>query len=131
MISLIKRKSGNPYSGKAQYFPRWTSSGTATKKSLAKIMARGSTFSVGEVEGILTDFAQYICDALLEGQTVDIDGLGKFKLRVNGKAQAEARDVTAEGAEVGVVFTPDAELKQRLNAESEFQFVNKSRTKSV
>ena len=131
MISLIKHKGFNREAQRVHYFPRWTSSGTATKKSLAKIMARGSTFSVGEVEGILTDFAQYICDALLEGQTVDIDGLGKFKLRVNGKAQAEARDVTAEGAEVGVVFTPDAELKQRLNAESEFQFVNKSREKSV
>lgn len=127
MISLVKRKGGNPYSDKPQYFPRWTSMGTTTKKALAKIMARCSTYSVGEVEGMLTDFAQYICDALLDGQTVDIDGLGKFRLSVNGKAKEDINEVTAEGVDVNVLFTPDDELKQRLKSESEFQFVNKSR----
>ena len=56
---------------------------------------------------------------------MDIDGLGKFRLSVSGKAQVEARDVTAEGVEVGVVFTPDKEMRERLRSESEFQFVSK------
>ena len=125
MIGLIKYKGFNREAQRVHYFPRWTSKGTLTKKSLAKLMARSSTFSVGEVEGIMTDFAQYITDALLDGQTVEIDGLGKFRLSVSGKAQAEAKDVTAEGVEVGVVFTPDKEMRERLRTESEFQFVSK------
>ena len=125
MIGLIKYKGFNREAQRVHYFPRWTSKGTVTKKALAKVMARSSTFSVGEVEGIMTDFAQYICDALLDGQTVEIDGLGKFRLSVSGKAQAEAKDVTAEGMEVGVVFTPDKEMRERLRTESEFQFVSK------
>ena len=125
MIALIKRKGNKPRTEDNLYFPRWTSRGTVTKKELAKVMARSSTFSVGEVEGMLTDFAQYITDALLDGQTVEIDGLGKFRLSVSGKAQAEARDVTAEGVEVGVVFAPDKEMRERLRTESEFQFVSK------
>ena len=127
MIRLIKDKGFDQMAKRVHYFPRWTSMGTVTKKALAKVMARSSTFSVGEVEGILTDFSQYICDALLDGQTVDIDGLGKFRLSVSGKAQAEAKDVTADGVEVSVVFTPDKELKERLRSESEFQFVDKSK----
>ena len=125
MIGLIKYKGYDQMAKRAHYFPRWTSKGTVTKKALAKVMARSSTFSVGEVEGIMTDFAQYICDTLLDGQTVEIDGLGKFRLSVSGKAQAEAKDVTAEGGEVGVVFTPDKEMRERLRSESEFQFVSK------
>ena len=125
MIGLIKYKGFNREAQRVHYFPRWTSKGTVTKKALAKVMARSSTFSVGEVEGIMTDFAQYITDALLDGQTVEIDGLGKFRLSVSGKAQAEAKDVTAEGVEVGVVFTPDKEMRERLRTESEFQFISK------
>ena len=125
MIGLIKYKGFNREAQRVHYFPRWTSRGTVTKKALAKVMARSSTFSVGEVEGIMTDFAQYITDALLDGQTVEIDGLGKFRLSVSGKAQAEAKDVTAEGVEVGVVFVPDKEMRERLRTESEFQFISK------
>lgn len=129
MIGLIKRKGFNKQTKKVHYFPRWTSLGTVTKKVLAKIMARGSTFSVGEIEGILTDFAQYICDALLDGQTVVVDGLGKFTLSVSGKAQESPGDVTAEGVDIKVLFTPDKDLKLRLVSESEFQFVAKSKEK--
>ena len=89
MIRLIKDKGYDQIAKRAHYFPRWTSKGTVTKKALAKVMARSSTFSVG------------------------------------GKAQAEAKDVTAEGVEVGVVFTPDKEMRERLRSESEFQFVSK------
>ena len=125
MISLIKRKGRNPQTGDTLYFPRWTRIATTTKTKLAKIMARGSTFSVGEVEGTMTDFAQHICDELLAGNAVDIAGLGTFKLKVSGKSKAKAEDVTSAGATIAVLFTPDEELTQRLNTEKEFQFINK------
>lgn len=125
MIKLIKRKTGNPYSKKPQYAPRWTSKGTVTEFDLATIMARGSTFSVGEVGGIMIDFPQYICDALLSGQSVRIRGLGTFKLKVSGRAKEDPNDLTTEGLKVSVVFTPDKGLTTRLNYESKFEFVNK------
>ena len=125
MISLIKKKGANPQTKEVIYFPQWTRIATTTKTKLAKIMARGSTFSVGEVEGTMTDFAQHICDELLAGNAVDIAGLGTFKLRVSGKAKEKIEDVTSQGATISVLFSPDAELTQRLNTEKEFQFVTK------
>lgn len=125
MITLIKRKGDKPGTDEPLYFPRWTSMGTVTKKDLAKKMARNSTYSVGEVEGILTDFSQFICDALLEGQTVDIDGLGTFRLKVSGQSQPDAKNVTTEGVTTDVRFAPDPDLRQRLDTESEFQFITK------
>ena len=128
MISLIKKKGINPNTQETLYFPQWTRVATINKTTLAKVMARGSTFSVGEVEGTMTDFAQHICDQLLAGNAVEIQGLGTFKLKVSGKAKTKIEDVTSQGATISVLFDPDAELTQRLNAEREFQFVAKPTT---
>ena len=86
-------------------------------------MARGSTFSVGEVNGVFADFPQSIIDELLNGNAVSIDGLGTFKLKVQGKSQPEKKLVTSAGAKISVVFEPAAELTSRLNDEREFRFV--------
>ena len=125
MINLIKKKGINPQTKETLYFPQWTRVSTINKTALAKVMARGSTFSVGEVEGTMTDFAQHICDQLLAGNAVFIQGLGTFKLRVSGVSKEKAEDVNSKGATINVLFDPDQELTQRMNTEREFQFVSK------
>ena len=127
MISLIKRGRRDPNTKRYVYYPRWTSMGKITKTELAKIMRGGSTFSVGEVEGIMTDFSQYICDQLLDGKTVEIQGLGTFTLNVNGPSHEQANRVTTEGLKVSMLFKPDKELQRRLDTESEFQFVTRQK----
>ena len=123
MISLIKMKGINPQTKEVIYFPRWTRVSTVSETQLAKRMARGSTFSVGEINGVFADFPQSIIDELLNGNAVSIDGLGTFKLKVSGKSQKEKKDVTSAGAKISVVFEPAAELTSRLNDEREFRFV--------
>ena len=123
MISLIKKKGANPQTKEVIYFPQWTRISTVTETQLAKRMARGSTFSVGAVNGVFSDFPQSIIDELLNGNAVKIDGLGTFKLKVSGKSQKEKKDVTSAGAKISVVFEPAAELNSRLNDEKEFRFV--------
>lgn len=123
MISLIKKKGINPQDKSTLYFPQWTRVSTVNETQLAKRMARGSTFSVGEINGVFADFPQSIIDELLNGNAVSIDGLGTFKLKVSGKSQKEKKDVTSAGAKISVVFEPAAELTSRLNDEKEFRFV--------
>lgn len=123
MISLIRKKGTNPQDKSTIYFPQWTRVSTVNETQLAKRMARGSTFSVGEVNGVFADFPQSIIDELLNGNAVHIDGLGTFKLKVSGKSQKEKKDVTSVGAKISVVFEPDVELNSRLNNEREFRFV--------
>ena len=123
MISLIKKKGANPQTKEVIYFPQWTRISTVNETQLAKRMARGSTFSVGEINGVFADFPQSIIDELLNGNAVSIDGLGTFKLKVSGKSQKEKKDVTSAGAKISVVFEPAAELNSRLNDEREFRFV--------
>ena len=125
MISLIKKKGVNPQTKQVIYFPKWTRVETINGQKLAKRMARGGTFSVGEASGVLLDFPQYFIDEMLEGNAVKIDGLGTFKLKVQGKSKEKIEDVTSAGCEVSVVFDPDASLTERLNAEKTFKFVAK------
>ena len=123
MISLIKKKGINPQDKSTLYFPQWTRISTVNETQLSKRMARGSTFSVGEINGVFADFPQSIIDELLNGNAVSIDGLGTFKLKVSGKSQKEKKDVTSAGAKITVLFDPAAELTSRLNDEKEFRFV--------
>jgi len=125
MISLIKKKGINPQDKSTLYFPQWTRVSTIRETQLAKRMARGSTFSVGEVNGVFADFPQSIVDELLNGNAVSIDGLGTFKLKVSGKSQTDIKLVTTAGCKISVVFEPAAELISRLNDEREFRFVEK------
>ena len=124
MISLIKKKGVNPQTKEVIYFPQWTRVSTIRETQLAKRMARGSTFSVGEVNGVFADFPQSIIDELLNGNAVNIDGLGTFKLKVSGKSQKDIKAVTTAGCKISVVFEPAAELNSRLNDEKEFRFVD-------
>ena len=123
MISLIKKKGINPQDKSTLYFPQWTRVSTVNETQLAKRMARGSTFSVGEINGVFADFPQSIIDELQKDNAVKIDGLGTFKLKVSGKSQKDIKAVTSAGATISVVFEPAAELNSRLNDEKEFRFV--------
>ena len=116
-------KGANLQTKETIYYPKWTRISTVTETQLAKRMARGSTFSVGEINGVFSDFPQSIIDELLDGNAVSIDGLGTFKLRVQGKSQPEKKLVTSAGAKITVLFEPAAELTSRLNDEKEFRFV--------
>ncbi len=125
MISLIKMKGTNLQTQEVIYYPKWTRVSTVNETQLAKRMARGSTFSVGEVSGVMQDFPSHIIDELLDGNAVRIAGLGTFKLKVSGKSQKDKKLVTSAGAKISVLFEPDAELTSRLNNEKEFRFVEK------
>ncbi len=125
MISLIKKKGINPQTMGTLYFPQWTRFATINKTALAKIMARGSTYSTGEVEGVMTDFAQHIFDQLLAGNAVQIEGLGTFKLKVSGKSATTAKAVTSAGITANVVFVPEDSLTSRLNDEADYQFITR------
>jgi len=123
MISLIKMKGVNLQTKEIIYYPKWTRISTVNETQLSKRMSRGSTFSVGEINGVFSDFPQSIIDELLNGNAVSIDGLGIFKLRVQGKSQTDKKLVTSAGAKITVLFEPAAELTSRLNDEREFRFV--------
>jgi predicted histone-like DNA-binding protein len=120
---LIKKKGINPQTKTTLYFPQWTRRSTDTAMELAAEMD-GSTYSQGEVVGVLTDFPKRILRSLMNGNAAKIPGLGTFKLRVQGKAKENIDDVTAQGCRAQVVFDVDPKLAAEL-ADAKYQFVTK------
>jgi nucleoid DNA-binding protein len=123
MITVIKKKGINPSTKTELHFIQWTRVSTVVETALAKKMARGGTYSVGEASGVMLDFPQFIIDELLNGNAVRVAGLGEFKLKVSAKADPDPEKVSTRGAQVSVLFEADDELKSRLQNEAEFKIV--------
>ena len=123
MINVIKKKGANPITKQVLHFIQWTRVSTVLETALAKKMARGGTYSVGEASGVMPDFPQFIIDELLNGNAVKVSGLGTFKIKVSGKADPDPEKVTTRGAKASVVFEVDAELASRIENEAEFKLV--------
>ena len=123
MINVIKKKGINPNTKTELHFLQWTRVSTTVETALAKRMARGGTYSVGEASGVMLDFPEYIIDELLNGNAVSVSGLGTFKLKVSGKADADPEKVTTRGAKASVIFEVDPALASRIETEAEFKVV--------
>ena len=123
MINVIKKKGSNPQTKTVLHWIQWTRVSTVVETALAKKMARGGTYSVGEASGVMLDFPQFIIDELLNGNAVKVAGLGEFKLKVSAKADADPEKVTTRGAVASVIFEADPELQSRLQNEAEFKLV--------
>ena len=123
IINLIKKKGINPQTKQTLYFPQWTRRSTDTAMELAEEMV-GSTYSPGEITGMLVDFPKRVIRSLMNGNAAKLPGLGTFKLKVTGKAQAKVEDVTSAGCTVQVVFDVDPVLAAQLK-DAKFQFVAK------
>ena len=123
VINLIKKKGVNPQTRQTIFYPKWTRRSTDTAMELAEEMV-GSTYSPGEITGMLVDFPKRIVRSLMNGNAAKLPGLGTFKLKVQGKAQAKVEDVTAAGCTVQVVFDVDPVLASQLK-DAKFAFVAK------
>lgn len=123
LINLIKKKGINPQTKTTLYFPQWTRRSTDTALELAEEMV-GSTYSPGEITGMLVDFPKRIVRSLMNGNAAKLPGLGTFKLKVQGKAKEKEEDVTSAGCTVQVVFDVDPVLAAQLK-DAKFQFVAK------
>ncbi len=126
VINLIKKKGVNPQTKTTIYYPKWTRRSTDTAMELAEEMV-GSTYSPGEITGMLVDFPKRIVRSLMNGNAAKLPGLGTFKLKVQGKAQAKEEDGTSAGCTVQGVFDVDPVLAAQLK-DAKFQFVVKPTT---
>ena len=71
LVNLIKKKGINPQTKKTLFFPQWTRRSTDTAMELAEQMD-GSSFSQGEVTGVLIDFPKRILRSLMNGNAAKI-----------------------------------------------------------
>lgn len=91
--------------------------GGVTAELLAQRMASRKGMSSGDVQSVLIDLPKFIEEALMEGESVTIKGLGSFHVAVTSDGFEHPDDVMPGK---GVYFRPDKSLVARLNSGMDF-----------
>ena len=112
-------KINDNITGKEQvkYSVTTVSYGNVNLDMLAEQMADASTFTYGDVKGMIENLTLLISEALNEGNTGTSDGLGTFSVTAQPNREGEEPSkIRAESSKLKViVFKPSPKLKDRLS----------------
>ena len=79
-----------------------------------------SSLSVGDIKSVIQNFVDKMKEQLLEGKSVNIEGLGVFMLAARSKGADLAKDITAKSVEsVRIFFQANKELRITKSATRE------------
>jgi predicted histone-like DNA-binding protein len=119
-FNVIPRKNPLQQDAAPKYYASVVSDGELTLKQLAKRVAEASSFSEGDLMGILVTILKIIPDALSDGKIVRLGDLGSLRVAISSEGSDDVKKVTANNIRsVNVTFTPGTDLK---NAISNFKF---------
>ena len=88
----------------------------STEKFIAHVASHNSVFSKGTIKGVLADIASCLREQLLNGNKVQLEGLGTFGITLNSQGAESLKTFTADNIKkINIVFTPDAELENLID----------------
>lgn len=117
----MQELSGIGPDGQRTTYPRMTGGRVVTTDELAARVSEESTFSAGEVKGILASVCKYLAWYMRDGDRVKVDGLGTFSasLGMADDAEPEVPGVTRRNARSvrvrGVNLRADKQLVYEMN----------------
>lgn len=100
-----------------KYSVTTVSYGNVNLNDLAEQMSDASTFTYGDVKGMIENLTLMIAEALKDGNTVTIDGLGTFLVTAQPNRDVEIPSkIRAESIKLkSIGFKPSPKLKERLS----------------
>lgn len=108
---------------------RTVSRGVYGFDQMAEDICRSTSLTEGDVVGAMRSMLHFARQALLNGYTVELEGLGRFRITVKSRLctreETERRSFSVDDAIrlYKVQFTPDARLQRRIAAEAEAEKV--------
>lgn len=114
------------------YIPRLVSSGTVTLKQLCHEINAGNSITPSDVKAVLSALSAYMAQHLRDGQTIDIDDLGTFRLSLKSLKPIDYFDDNTAARQLAlsrIIFTPKKEFFHRCIPLS-YHRVDKPRRKS-
>lgn len=96
-----------------RYYPQIITLGKSVKLPFIteKIHER-SSLSKGDIKSCIQNFVDQVKEQLLEGKSVNVDGLGVFSLSAKSKGEKTAKEVTADSVmSLRICFQANKELK--------------------
>lgn len=100
--------------------PRIVSKGTISSRDLVEAIASGSTFTVGDIEGALTELEKKISLYLKEGYHVELGKLGFFSAKLKSRPVMEKDEIRASSVQFdNVNFRASSWFKKQIQGDLE------------
>ena len=84
-------------------YPRIVSKGTVSTKRLVKDISEMSSFSPGDIEGLLVSLQDRIAHYLSEGHHVQLGEIGYFSMGLEGRPVEDKKEIHAQSISFGKV----------------------------
>ena len=102
---------------KVRYHARSVVTGKVDTQDLVRIIAQRSAFKEGVVTGVLVSLEDVLSELLADGKSVQLDGVGAFRISAKSPSVRERHDIRSESIEFkGVVYKADKKLLRKLSA---------------
>ncbi len=115
VVYRIVKRTSNPLvtDSPKKFYPQAVTMGKSVDlKFMAQKMKDSSSLSIGDIKSALQTFVEKLKEQLLEGKTVNIEGLGVFMLSIRSKGEEKQEDVTANSASsIRVCFQASKDLR--------------------
>ena len=101
---------------KVRYHARSVVTGKVSTHDLIHTITQRSAFKEGVVTGVLIALEEVLRDALAEGKSVQLDGVGAFRISAKSPSVRDRHEIRAESIEFkGVVYKADKKLLRKLS----------------
>ena len=96
-----------------KYYPQLVTLGQSVDLAfIAQKMQDRSSLSIGDIKSVIQNFVEKMKEQLLEGKSVNIEGLGVFMLTARSKGAELAKDINAKSVDsVRIFFQANKELR--------------------
>ena len=101
---------------KVRYHARSVVTGKMSTQHLIRTIAQRSAFKESVVTGVLMALEDALRDALAEGNSVQLDGIGALRISAKSPSVRDRHEIRAESIEFkGVVYQADKKLQKKLS----------------
>ncbi len=98
-----------------KYYGTAVSSGKLEIEDIAEMIAQRCTVKVADVIGVIKAFEQQFRAALINGEIIDLHGIGRFRVTLTGKGAATEEDFDDSLIKgIYVRFLPSKKLRDTL-----------------
>ena len=101
---------------KVRYHARSVVTDKMNTRELIHTITQRNAFKEGVVTGVLIALEEVLRDALAEGKSVQLDGVGAFRISAKSPSVRDRHEIRAESIEFkGVVYKADKKLLRKLS----------------
>ena len=134
---IMRRNNVRIASGDDRLYPQMVLNGVVTLDDVAQKISDGTTFTPGDIKGVVAALSHEIAVAAAEGNSVRIEGIGTFRARLAVKDDEKiecAGDDTKRNAQSvfvdGIYFKASGELVLQTNSHAHLKRIRQVADKS-